>query len=52
LFLTLFRISLNIASTRRILLHGTEGSSAAGSVIQASVNSLSAVTTSLASSFS
>jgi len=35
LFLTLFRISLNIASTRRILLHGTEGSSAAGSVIQA-----------------
>src|SRR5271157_2027716 len=35
LFLTLFRISLNIASTRRILLHGTEGSAAAGSVIQA-----------------
>ncbi len=35
LFLTLFRISLNIASSRRILLHGTEGSSAAGSVIQA-----------------
>ena len=35
LFLTLFRISLNIASTRRILLHGSEGSSAAGSVIQA-----------------
>lgn len=35
LFLTLFRISLNIASTRRILLHGNEGASAAGSVIQA-----------------
>src|ERR1700733_1166906 len=35
LFLTLFRISLNIASTRRILLHGGEGSAAAGSVIQA-----------------
>jgi len=34
LFLTLFRISLNIASSRRILLHGTEGSAAAGSVIQ------------------
>jgi flagellar biosynthesis protein FlhA len=35
LFLTLFRISLNIASSRRILLHGTEGTAAAGSVIQA-----------------
>src|SRR5215470_4738680 len=35
LFLTLFRISLNIASTRRILLHGNEGSAAAGSVIEA-----------------
>src|ERR1700674_3860302 len=35
LFLTLFRISLNIASTRRILLHGNEGTGAAGSVIQA-----------------
>jgi flagellar biosynthesis protein FlhA len=35
LFLTLFRISLNIASSRRILLHGNEGSAAAGSVIQA-----------------
>jgi flagellar biosynthesis protein FlhA len=35
LFLTLFRISLNIASSRRILLHGTEGAGAAGSVIQA-----------------
>jgi len=35
LFLTLFRISLNIASSRRILLHGTEGAHAAGSVIEA-----------------
>ncbi|HTP69337.1 MAG TPA: flagellar biosynthesis protein FlhA [Dongiaceae bacterium] len=35
LLLTLFRISLNIASSRRILLHGNEGMSAAGSVIQA-----------------
>jgi flagellar biosynthesis protein FlhA len=35
LFLTLFRISLNIASSRRILLHGTEGAAAAGSVIEA-----------------
>src|SRR5271168_960159 len=35
LFLTLFRISINIASSRRILLHGTEGAHAAGSVIQA-----------------
>ena len=34
LFLTLFRISLNIASSRRILLHGNEGVTAAGSVIQ------------------
>ncbi|HUI76038.1 MAG TPA: flagellar biosynthesis protein FlhA [Candidatus Acidoferrum sp.] len=34
LFLTLFRISLNIASSRRILLHGNDGFSAAGSVIQ------------------
>lgn len=32
---TLFRLSLNIASTRRILLHGTEGMSAAGDVIRA-----------------
>lgn len=35
LFLTLFRISLNIASSRRILLHGNEGVGAAGSVIEA-----------------
>ena len=33
LFLTLFRISLNVASSRRILLHGNEGAAAAGSVI-------------------
>jgi flagellar biosynthesis protein FlhA len=31
---TLFRLSLNIASTRLILLHGNEGSSAAGVVIK------------------
>jgi flagellar biosynthesis protein FlhA len=35
LLLTLFRISLNIASSRRILLHGSEGVAAAGTVIQA-----------------
>src|SRR5271155_5670935 len=35
LFLTLFRISLNIASSRRILLHGNEGAGAAGHVIEA-----------------
>ena len=35
LFLTLFRISLNIASSRRILLHGNEGTAAAGHVIEA-----------------
>src|SRR5208337_616691 len=35
LMLTLFRLSLNLASSRRILLHGGEGSSAAGHVIEA-----------------
>ncbi len=35
LLLTLFRLSLNIASSRRILLHGSEGTGAAGNVIQA-----------------
>ena len=35
LLLTLFRLSLNLASSRRILLHGNEGASAAGHVIQA-----------------
>src|SRR6201988_3704809 len=35
LFLTLFRLSLNLASSRRILLHGQEGTGAAGSVIEA-----------------
>jgi len=34
LITTLFRLSLNVASTRLILLHGDEGPSAAGSVIQ------------------
>ena len=32
---TLFRLALNVASTRLILLHGDEGPGAAGSVIQA-----------------
>ena len=31
---TLFRLSLNVASTRLILLHGNEGSLAAGKVIK------------------
>src|SRR5580693_9884546 len=35
LLLTLFRLSLNIASSRRILLHGSEGTGAAGNVIEA-----------------
>ena len=35
LLLTLFRLSLNIASSRRILLHGSEGTAAAGHVIEA-----------------
>ena len=35
LLLTLFRLSLGLASSRRILLHGSEGASAAGRVIEA-----------------
>jgi len=35
LLLTLFRLALNIASSRRILLHGQEGVGAAGKVIEA-----------------
>src|ERR1700741_1138806 len=35
LMTTLFRLSLNIASTRLILLHGPDGMGAAGGVIQA-----------------
>jgi flagellar biosynthesis protein FlhA len=35
LMITLFRLSLNIASTRLILLHGNEGAGAAGEVIRA-----------------
>jgi flagellar biosynthesis protein FlhA len=35
LLLTLFRLSLNLASSRRILLHGNEGPTAAGQVIHA-----------------
>jgi flagellar biosynthesis protein FlhA len=34
LLLTLFRLALNVASTRLILLHGSEGEEAAGKVIQ------------------
>jgi len=35
LLTTLFRLSLNVASTRLILLHGNEGTTAAGKVIHA-----------------
>lgn len=35
LLLTLFRLSLGLASSRRILLHGNEGTGAAGRVIEA-----------------
>lgn len=35
LLLTLMRLSLDLAATRRILLHGNEGSGAAGQVIEA-----------------
>jgi flagellar biosynthesis protein FlhA len=35
LLLTLMRLALDLAATRRILLHGSEGSSAAGKVIEA-----------------
>ncbi len=35
LLLTLLRLSLDLASTRRILLHGNEGTAAAGKVIEA-----------------
>jgi len=35
LLLTLFRLSLDLASSRRILLHGSEGVGAAGNVIEA-----------------
>ncbi|HEU5351248.1 MAG TPA: flagellar biosynthesis protein FlhA [Terracidiphilus sp.] len=35
LLLTIFRLALNIASSRRILLHGQEGTAAAGKVIEA-----------------
>jgi flagellar biosynthesis protein FlhA len=35
LLLTLFRLSLDLAASRRILLHGSEGPSAAGRVIEA-----------------
>jgi flagellar biosynthesis protein FlhA len=34
LIVTIFRLALNVATTRRILLHGNEGTDAAGSVIE------------------
>src|SRR5690349_454179 len=35
LFVTLLRLALNVASTRLILMHGAEGSDAAGRIVQA-----------------
>src|ERR1051325_8128587 len=35
LLLTLIRLSLNVASTRLVLMHGQDGTDAAGSVIKA-----------------
>src|ERR1051325_5294854 len=35
LLLTLMRLSLNLASTRLVLMHGQDGTDAAGSVIKA-----------------
>lgn len=35
LMVTLYRLSLNVASTRRILLYGNKGTSAAGHIIEA-----------------
>jgi flagellar biosynthesis protein FlhA len=40
LFATLFRLALNVASTRVVLVHGHEGSAAAGHVIEAFGNFL------------
>ena len=34
LFVTMYRLALNVASTRLILLHGSEGDNAAGTVIR------------------
>ena len=44
LFATLLRLSLNVASTRVVLLHGHTGPDAAGKVIEASVTSWWAAT--------
>ena len=52
LLLTLIRLSLNVASTRLILLHGGDGVEAAGNVIRRSASSSSAATSSSASSSS
>jgi len=35
LFITLLRLALNVASTRLILLHGADGTEAAGAIIRA-----------------
>ena len=52
LLLTLFRLALNLASSRRILLHGNEGTAAAGMSSPPSDSSSSAATTWSASCFS
>ena len=52
LLLTLIRLSLNVASTRLVLLHGGDGVEAAGDVIRPSASSSSAATSSSASSSS
>ena len=49
---TLLRLSLNVASTRLILLHGNEGAGAAGKVIMAFGTFVVGATSSSASSFS
>lgn len=45
LLTTILRLSLNVASTRVILLHGQDGTSAAGKVIEAFGNVVMGVTT-------
>jgi flagellar biosynthesis protein FlhA len=45
LLLTLFRLSLNIASSRRILLHGSEGTAPPARSLKPSASSWSAATT-------
>ena len=52
LLLTLIRLSLNVASTRLVLLHGGDGVEAAGTSSWRSASSSSAATSSSASSSS